>query len=637
MASLKVVIGADTKGLKAGFAEAKKEVVVFSRDAMGLMQSQTKMVKVDTEGATTTLQKFQQGALDLGKTLREAGEKMTRGFTVPILGAAAAAFMFSDQAKADFTRFGAQVRESMASVGTDIARTINLRALLDSLADTVKGLTQTFISLPEPVKVFIVMGAGLLAALGPVVLIIGKIISAVAFLIPFLSGPVGIAIALGVAAVAGTAFLVGMKNQQSGAAQFTSEIDKQIDALRRRREELEKQNAEKAAAAGPKSYGIGFSMAGSVPTDNTTKANKAEIDAINIRESYLKSIGEKEQESARIQNEAMESVMAEQQKMSRASQARKELFGPASVEDLKRDLSGLEAQYVKLREAGVAEGQDSAAMLSTTAAIYEKKRQIFEAEVATENQASRAIDEQNAKLMAQQSQLYTLGSSWDVFLLKLYQIPALSVEIGNGIFQIFQQLTQGIGNVAAQILVYGQSAQKMIKQLFASVLSTVISTFVQIALQQIIAAIAAKAFAAAVGASNIGVSVARAGAAAYAAAIESEGLYGLATGPGFAAEAIAGATMAAAAGKIAGAGVGLSAGAAGGGIFDAPSIIAVSELRKPEVVMNEQNMRRVFPSYFSGRGGRGGVIHAHFHLDGREAAEALVPYIGDALGAAGAA
>jgi SLT domain-containing protein len=102
---------------------------------------------------------------------------------------------------------------------------------------------------------------------------------------------------------------------------------------------------------------------------------------------------------------------------------------------------------------------------------------------------------------------------------------------------------------------------------------------------------------------EIGNAVAIGAAWTWVEAVKTLGLVGLLVGAALAAAFIAGAVGSAQSGKSAGASVGA---AASGGIFSTPGLTAIAEGGKPEIVLNEGNIRKYFPSL--SRGGNQTIV-----------------------------
>ncbi len=97
-----------------------------------------------------------------------------------------------------FQQAMAQVQDLLINLGNAIMPVV--LPILKDLTATVKSLADGFAKLPDPVKRGIVIAAALAAALGPVLLIGGQLVTAVAAIAGVLSGPLVLAIGAAIAA-----------------------------------------------------------------------------------------------------------------------------------------------------------------------------------------------------------------------------------------------------------------------------------------------------------------------------------------------------------------------------------------------------------------------------------------------------
>ncbi len=102
----------------------------------------------------------------------------------------------------------------------------NLAPTIQSVADYVTGLVRGFTSLSEETQTSIVNAAAVAAAFGPIVLILGKIVSAAGALIPILTGPVGVVAACGIAVAA----LASFTREIDGFKESLDNVDPEIAA-----------------------------------------------------------------------------------------------------------------------------------------------------------------------------------------------------------------------------------------------------------------------------------------------------------------------------------------------------------------------------------------------------------------------
>lgn len=130
----------------------------------------------------------------------------------------------------EFDNFRQSVTASLATLGKTIAESINLSGILQRLSGWLARVTQSFNELSPGVKKFIVIAAGVAAAIGPVLLGFGAIIkvgAGVVAAIKLVSGTLLILatnpVALVVAAIVG--LVVAFKKAYDGSAKFRAIID----------------------------------------------------------------------------------------------------------------------------------------------------------------------------------------------------------------------------------------------------------------------------------------------------------------------------------------------------------------------------------------------------------------------------
>jgi hypothetical protein len=536
------------------------------------------------------LKEAQKPFKELGEVLQSSGRNLTQMFTIPIAGAAAAVLAFSKEAKAAFGEFSAKVRESLGKVGDDLTKTINLKGGLDIVSNVVRSLGEAFIALPSPVKLAIITFASFVAAVGPAVLLLGKFITLSGTLQFIFHGPGGIILLLGAAAAA----IVGVGSAFSGAADEAEEFGRKAEQAAAQ-EAVNSAKAKLAAArSGAATGGIAPPFEWMAPPGMKENMQKIFQDRIRRAEDELAA-------------------------------AQLKLSGPSGAIGGESNL-GVNPQTAiwEKYSASIQQANLQAAIHGETVGVVQDKVQaatlaLAEMKMRGYDETSNAVKVLNADLEENQAKLGTLTTGWTTFIDALRNLPSVAQQISSALMDVFTQFSQGVGNAIAQVLVYGESFKKLMTALLKQVLATVISTFVQMAIQYVVNAILSHVYAASVGAANIGTSIARAGAAAFAASVETFGIYGIAAGPGFAASAITGASAAALSGKAIGTAIG--AAAAEGGIFTTPGLTSIAERGKPEMVLNDANIKRFFPGMAAG--GTRPVIHTHVFMNSREIMEAI--------------
>lgn len=585
---------------------------------------------------------FQKGLEKMERAAKKAGRDLTEAITIPIAGIATAAFASSDDARKTFEIFGARVKTTFGRLGTDLSRALNLDRILTNLAGLLRDTVDWFRRLDDSTKRVIVTMAGIVALLGPALLLFSKLVGAVGALVGAFTTLKLALIAIGVANPVGwiTLAIAGLAAGAVGLSSFLGkqkEVKKEMADTSTVADRLA-ESARKTGEAVRAMSGLGSGTAGSdrtlrtwniIPQDTRSRLQKDGMSAGRgaPRPVYIEEQGPLLEDRARamqMRDPLEKTPLPTPDYLIEGTQAWEAYTGATM-----KAHDGLTMIEKRLQ---MGEIFDSAA---AKADVFKQKMETiggipggFESEQF--KNAALNIQIQNQAMIEQASRAYTLAGAWDAVKIQLLSIPSLASQVGGAFKQTFDQLSAGVGNALGQLLVYGGSFSKVMKELLKQVLASVISTFVQIAIQQLIGIIAAKVFAAAVGSANIGVSVARAGAAAYAAAVESQGLIGLGTGAGFAATAIAGAAAAASTGKAVGAGIGFAAGGlAEGGFAMRPTYRLFGEAG-PEAVLplSPDRIRKYFGRAL---GGRGGDLHVHLDADGRELAHIVIPHFKDEL------
>lgn len=199
LAKAQVTWAKDGKTMAEGLEELTKKI----QDS----QSETDKLTLaseafGTKGATFMLDAIQRGALDF-EDFAGAAEN------------AAGAVQSTFEGTLDPVDKATVAMNNLKLAGSDLSSSIQeaMAPILEKLVVLLQNLAEWFNSLPDGVKQFIVVLAGLLAAIGPIIVIIGTLISSLGTIIAFfaaggagatafgaviaaLTGPVGIAIAI---------------------------------------------------------------------------------------------------------------------------------------------------------------------------------------------------------------------------------------------------------------------------------------------------------------------------------------------------------------------------------------------------------------------------------------------------------
>lgn len=131
----------------------------------------------DIEEYRRALKNLLGATAKLGKDLTKIGKEVTKGITIPIAGFAAAALASSETARVAFARFGSDVKSSMGQIGTVIFKSLNLQGILDATGRGLRSLAQSFAELPGAAQTAITVFGALVAAVGPLIVITGQLVS----------------------------------------------------------------------------------------------------------------------------------------------------------------------------------------------------------------------------------------------------------------------------------------------------------------------------------------------------------------------------------------------------------------------------------------------------------------------------
>jgi len=308
----------------------------------------------------------------------------------------------------------------------------------------------------------------------------------------------------------------------------------------------------------------------------------------------------------------------------------------------------------RLHELALAKLQAAAANLSTAYGTNEAKiRALKEAEDAlrasytatTQSVEELAVAESNRKaappIMVGEAGITAALEAYNVLdaridksraamqgqMLDFVASLAPSIEaVGLQFANLWTSFSQGFGDAVGRAIVYGDDFAKAMQDLGKQLLSTLISFLIQTVINTLLYGVLATLIQGGLAAGRIALQASIASAAAYAAAIESFGLFGFALGPGLAAAAASGTAAAAnvgfGIGKAGSAGLGGMAvagiGMAEGGLVTGPTMALIGE-KGDEAVIPLDRIRDLF--------GERGVTEVNIVLDDRLIAQAVVPWI----------
>jgi hypothetical protein len=507
-------------------------------------------IGVEDKNLAKQLKSIESGFRKLGKELTWMGKQLTWTLSGPVAALEALVFHFSKNASYYFSMFADSVGKSLGAVGTDLARAIDLEGMLKNLAAVIKLICAAFIALPDPIKKVIFVLASVVSIIGPLLLIIGKVIMAFGALVALFVGPLGVIAGISLAVITIVSLASAFRDAIPGLNSFFEALNKIVEELK---------DAEKwgnAARLGlswwgvggnPITVGAGIALGGG-GGESATRAEEVDLSKLKAAtDVYLETI-------KKINLEKEAGLLTDRE---------------VSEQLLRNE----ERNYVVARGAGAT------------------KEHL---------QAWGTPD----KIKQLQGQIHSIGGELQGLMDKMQSV---SLQVATMIFDTFQSLSKGIGDAVANAIVYGQDLATSMKSVLQAVAASIISTLIQIAVQYVISHTVMSAAVSALTALEIGSAVAVGAAWTWTSAVEELGLLGLLVGAALAAAFIAGAIGSSKSGAAQGSSVGSSIGkAASGGIFSRPGFTSIAEGGKPEIVLNEGNIRKYFPGL--ARGGNQTII-----------------------------
>lgn len=130
---------------------------------------------------------------------------------------------------ASFENLGDSITTSLSGIGESINKTLNVEGLLNEFSDTVTSLSKSFTELDSSTQTVVIVFAGLAAGIGPLLLAIGGIISALPLIISgfvALTGPIGL---ISIAIAAAIPLLVALNGELERTGQIKA--DERLKAL----------------------------------------------------------------------------------------------------------------------------------------------------------------------------------------------------------------------------------------------------------------------------------------------------------------------------------------------------------------------------------------------------------------------
>jgi hypothetical protein len=152
----------------------------------------------DLEKKMSSAKKSVRSMKEVGKDLKQAGSALTLGITAPILGFVTASLLAASKTDAKtkevMDRMQSSIDKTMSHMGTAI--TPAFEKLVDKViipaCDALNNLIDAYERLPAPVQDVIFVSALLLAALGPLLVVLGTIMTTVASLTPLFTALGGV-------------------------------------------------------------------------------------------------------------------------------------------------------------------------------------------------------------------------------------------------------------------------------------------------------------------------------------------------------------------------------------------------------------------------------------------------------------
>lgn len=548
---------------------------------------------------TQELEKLQQKGLDS----RDAIEVILQGFRDRFEGTAEA---LSTTITGLFSTLRDNVAILLRDVGKDIVNALDLKRVLDKTIKGIQNIVDAFKDFSPEAKRTVVNTGLLIAALGPLAAIVGRIIT-------FLAS----------ASIAARAFSITILALSAKVAVITAAIGAIVAATI----DLARGIAEfKALEKDIKSVGFEslkeFGRA-AAPVGDLTKslekldqAVRSQPDAtVRLTEAWT-SFGLQMKRTVEA-NKGLRSLLDKVKDRSKSvsdvlkglgdnlatSRFEAELFGTAS-DTLGKEIEIAEGRVQTLRTTI----QNFAEAAKVNPEILKEVSKEFQRLITQYDSARAKLDElrqsqlslneaERAGIQAQQDrlafmdrlsvkafefgeQMRTFGEN---FVLSLKQS---FLTIGEVVGGLFHQVSAGLGNAIANVIVFGQTAGEAFTAFGKQLLANVIQGLVQLGVQFLILVPIAKMVAATLGAVKMQLWSMVTYAAAFAASVETLGLFGIAAGPGIAAAAVATMLAGATAAGKAGAAVGAAVGSfASGGIVTGPTLAMIGEGRGSEAVI----------------------------------------------------
>lgn len=483
----------------------------------------------------------------LGREITRIGKGMSLAVTAPLAGIGIAAIKASGQLEGAFKGIKSATQDLLKTLGADLIEGFKLDDILADLSRSIRQLTSAWQKLsPETKKTVFELGL-IAAAIGPVLVGMGSLITTLAGSIKGISAFMALGggwVGILVAAAAAIAVLIEEMGGIDVALGFWSDaFDAFVERDWKRLQFIFQ----------------GGGLREPTKTESILQGIKKTMAEVT---AAMQEMG-KTPIQGNLESRFIDLAISIQRARNEAG------FLTVGMREVDREVARTEAELKLLEQA-------------TREAFAEKNSDLV---TKLSNQLGEARLKLDELKVAAQTTAITFGEAFGT-LVKSMEVTAQTVVTSIG--SIIQTVVQGIGDAVATAIVEGGKASEIFRNLLKQVAKAVIASLVAIGVQYLLFAIIGSVVAASIGSSHLAVQAGILYAATVAAAVESMGLLGLITGPLLATGAVAGMLGGAAASGKAGAAVGaaLATPAAEGGIATRPTLVQVAEVpsARPEVI-----------------------------------------------------
>ncbi len=143
-----------------------------------LIKGDTKDLKSKLSDADKSILSFAKNMTRMGNQLRSTGKQLTTELTLPLVGLAVAALKSAGQLD-EFKKPLDDMRNSLRGAMADILR--GALPVLQGLAKAVSGVASWFSNLSDGAKQTLLILAGIAAAIGPSLVVVGRLVTVIGF------------------------------------------------------------------------------------------------------------------------------------------------------------------------------------------------------------------------------------------------------------------------------------------------------------------------------------------------------------------------------------------------------------------------------------------------------------------------